>query len=135
MIIDSLKQHRMLAMKNGNKVIKNVLSVVIADVERKQDTSDASCIKVIQSVIKNNNETLAYKPLNLDDLCEENRMLSVFLPKKMTGHELHVLVKSFCLKEQIVNLSGMGKVMGYLKQNYSDYLIDGNEVRQILQGL
>lgn len=135
-IFKAVKEERMAAMKARDKEDVSLLGVIIADVQRKQDESDESVIKVIQAAIKNNNEFIANlaerDEAKIIQLEHENELLDSFLPSKLTGDKLALIVESKCMELGVTDMRGMGKIMGYLKQNYPDFIIDGNEVKTIL---
>ena len=87
-------------------------------------------------MLKSNTEFIGRLTSNQTDLLEklqtENELLEKFLPKKLEGDKLRLLVESKCAELNIQNMSGMGQIMGFLKKEYSDFLIDGGEVKQIL---
>ena len=91
----------------------------------KKDTDDEDIKKLLKKMIKQRYESIeVYKKNNRNDLLEieENEMnvLSEYLPKQMSEEETISICKKIIEKTGANSIKEMGKVMGELKQNYSD---------------
>ncbi|CAL9958240.1 tRNA amidotransferase [Vibrio phage D479] len=134
-LYNKIKTARMLALKSKDVVAKNALSRIMATVDTQAiklgvEKSDELVKSTISKQIKAVADELQYRPDAKAELDHEVEVLSVYLPQSLAGEQLEVLVKSKCLELNVENMGGMGKVMGYLKQNYSDFTIDGAEVKR-----
>ena len=135
-MINKLKTNRISSMKRRDKKTTSILGLVISDVERKQDTSDGSIIKSIQSLIKSNREFLSNieaGSTKAQELVYEISVLEAYLPAQLSGAELRAEVESLCKSHQVSDMRGMGKVIGSLKKQHSDKIIDGAEVKRFVQ--
>ena len=91
----------------------------------KKDTDDEDIKKLLKKMIKQRSESIeVYKKNNRNDLLEieenEVNVLSEYLPKQMSEEETIRICKKIIEKTGANSIKEMGKVMGELKQNYSD---------------
>ena len=91
----------------------------------KKDTDDEDIKKLLKKMIKQRSESIeVYKKNNRNDLLEieenEVNVLSEYLPKQMSEEETISICKKIIEKTGANSIKEMGKVMGELKQNYSD---------------
>ena len=91
----------------------------------KKDTDDEDIKKLLKKIIKQRSESIeVYKKNNRNDLLEieenEVNVLSEYLPKQMSEEETISICKKIIEKTGANSIKEMGKVMGELKQNYSD---------------
>ena len=91
----------------------------------KKDTDDEDIKKLLKKMIKQRSESIeVYKKNNRNDLLEieenEVNVLSEYLPKQMSEEETLSICKQIIEKTGANSIKEMGKVMGELKQNYSD---------------
>lgn len=114
---DSMKD----AMKSGDKIRKNTVSMVLAaikqaEVDKRVDLDDAAVTSILQKEMKNRREALEEaKKANRADLIEANeaeiKVLEAFLPKAMPAEELRALVQAAITETGAASPSDMGKVM------------------------
>ena len=114
---DSMKD----AMKSGDKVRKNTVSMVLAaikqaEVDKRVELDDAAVTSILQKEMKNRREALEEaKKANRADLVEANeaeiKVLETFLPKAMPAEELRALVQAAITETGAASPSDMGKVM------------------------
>lgn len=102
-IYEDMKSRVILAMKEKNDVHKNIMRVVLAEIQAQENKygkvqgDDEKIMNIIRKVVQSNNETL--KALQKDDtrvsiLTEENAVLAGFLPKTLSVDEIReVLAK------------------------------------------
>ena len=116
-LTDSMKD----AMKSGDKVRKNTVSMVLAaikqaEVDKRIELDDTAVLNVIQKEVKNRREALEEaKKANRADLIEANeaeiKVLEAFLPKAMPADELRALVQAAITETGAASPADMGKVM------------------------
>ena len=105
----------------------------------KKDTDDEDIKKLLKKMIKQRSESIeVYKKNNRNDLLEieenEVNVLSEYLPKQMSKEETISICKQIIEKTGANSIKEMGKVMGELKQNYSD-TIDFSKAGALIKDL
>ena len=105
----------------------------------KKDTDDEDIKKLLKKMIKQRSESIeVYKKNNRNDLLEieenEVNVLSEYLPKQMSEEETISICKQIIEKTGANSIKEMGKVMGELKQNYSD-TIDFSKAGALIKDL
>ena len=105
----------------------------------KKDTDDEDIKKLLKKMIKQRSESIeVYKKNNRNDLLEieenEVNVLSEYLPKQMSEEETIRICKQIIEKTGAKSIKEMGKVMGELKQNYSD-TIDFSKAGALIKDL
>ncbi len=105
----------------------------------KKDTDDEDIKKLLKKMIKQRSESIeVYKKNNRNDLLEieenEVNVLSEYLPKQMSEEETIRICKKIIEKTGANSIKEMGKVMGELKQNYSD-TIDFSKAGALIKDL
>ena len=91
----------------------------------KKETDDDDIKKLLKKMIKQRSESIeVYKKNNRSDLLEieqgEVAVLSEYLPKQLSEEETINICKEIIEKTGASSVKDMGKVMGQLKQGYSD---------------
>ena len=105
----------------------------------KKETDDEDIKKLLKKMIKQRSESIeVYKKNNRNDLLEieenEVNVLSEYLPKQMSEEETISICKKIIEKTGANSIKEMGKVMGELKQNYSD-TIDFSKAGALIKDL
>ena len=105
----------------------------------KKETDDSDIKKLLKKMIKQRVESIdIYKKNNRQDLLEveqkEHDILSSFLPKQLTDEETKKICEEMIKKLGASSLKDMGKIMGSLKQKYSES-IDFSKANVIVKGL
>ena len=105
----------------------------------KKDTDEEDIKKLLKKMIKQRSESIeVYKKNNRNDLLEieenEVNVLSEYLPKQMSEEETISICKQIIEKTGANSIKEMGKVMGELKQNYSD-TIDFSKAGALIKNL
>ena len=105
----------------------------------KKDTDEEDIKKLLKKMIKQRSESIeVYKKNNRNDLLEieenEVNVLSEYLPKQMSEVETISICKQIIEKTGANSIKEMGKVMGELKQNYSD-TIDFSKAGALIKDL
>ena len=137
------------ALKNKNKTLVSTLRLVLAAIKerdianrtsgKKEDVKDLEIIKVLRKMKKQREESasLYKKGQRLELLAVEEseiKTIDSFLPKQLDEEETKKICEETIKKLGASSLKDMGKIMGSLKQNYSDS-IDFSKVNIIVKGL
>ena len=105
----------------------------------KKETDDEDIKKLLKKMIKQRSESIEiYKKNDRSDLLEieqgELDVLSEYLPKQMSEEETISICKQIIEKTGANSIKEIGKVMGELKQNYSD-TIDFSKAGALIKDL
>ena len=137
------------ALKSRNKTLVSTLRLVLAAIKerdianRTQDKKDAvnddEIIKVLRKMKKQRQDSVdLYKKGGRQELSEieeaEIKVIDSFLPKQLSDEETKKICKEIIKSLGASSLKDMGKIMGSLKQKYSDS-IDFSKVNVIVKGL
>ena len=132
------------AMKNNEKFKSSTLRVALAKlkdkkIELREDLSKNDEVKIIQNLVKQRKEAAdIYEKNNRSELMEnemeELKILSLYLPKMMSGDELRALIESIISEPGAKNMSDMGKVMPEIMKR-SAGKADGKMAQQIVSKL
>ncbi len=126
------------AFKSGNKIKKNLLSVVkgeITTVEKNTNTaelSDPEVIKILNKTSKNLKETIAAS--NSEEAKTELTVIESYLPKQMTEAEIKSAIEQVIEEIGAKSPGDMGKVMGAFNVKYNGQA-DGKTVSGIVKEL
>ncbi len=93
----------------------------------KKETDDEDIKKLLKKMIKQRDESIdIYKKNNRQDLLvveqKEHEIISAFLPKQLGEEETKNICNEIIKKLNASSIKDMGKVMGALKNDYSDSL-------------
>lgn len=127
-LLDTLKADRMKAMKAGDTRTKDVLTVLLGDLEsdskRGNTVDDGYIIRTIKKYIMNASET--YRVTNDPKFGQEVHLLGVYLPKQMSDDDLAEAI------DGIIDAGhdNIGSVMKELKANY-DGQFDGKTASEL----
>ena len=137
------------ALKNRNKALISTLRLILAGIrdrdiahrtlEKKEDIKDSEIIKVLRKMKKQRQDSAdLYKKGGRQELLEveeaEIKIIDAFLPKQLNEEETRKICKEVIELLGASSLKDMGKIMGTLKQKYSDS-IDFAKVNVIVKGL
>ena len=137
------------ALKNKNKTLVSTLRLVMAAIkerdianrtkEKKEGIQDSEIIKVLLKMKKQRQDSAdLYKKGGRQELLEseesEIKIIDSFLPKQLTEDEIKKICKETIESLGASNIKDMGKIMGSLKQKYSDS-IDFSKVNLIIKGM
>jgi uncharacterized protein YqeY len=133
---EQITSDMLVARKSGNTIQKNVLSVLITELEKieklelkfraKGEVTDTEIKVVIKKLVDSNVEC------NNE---EENVYLNCYLPSTLSENELLTIIISEVNANGYNSLKDMGKVMSYLSTNYTgqyDGKIASNFVKSTL---
>ena len=137
------------AFKSKNKAAVSTLRLVLAAIkerdianrtrEKKELINDVEIIKVLRKMKKQREESAdLYKKGGRQELLEaeqsEIKIIDTFLPKQLNEEETKKICKETIELLGASSIKDMGKIMGSLKQKYSD-TIDFSKVNVIVKGL
>jgi len=106
---------------------------------KKEEIKDPEIIKVLRKMRKQRQESAnLYKKGERQELSEaeesEIKIIDTFLPKQLNEEETKKICKEAIESLGASSIKDMGKIMGSLKQKYSDS-IDFSKVNTIVKGL
>ena len=137
------------ALKNKNKALISTLRLIMAAIkerdianrtaEKKEAVKDPEIIKVLRKMKKQRQDSVVlYKKGERRELLEaeeaEIKIIDTFLPKQLNEEETKKICKEAIESLGASSIKDMGKIMGSLKQKYSDS-IDFSKVNIIVKGL
>jgi len=107
--------------------------------EKKEAVKDPEIIKVLRKMKKQRQDSVVlYKKGERRELLEaeeeEIKIIDTFLPKQLNEEETKKICKEAIESLGASSIKDMGKIMGSLKQKYSDS-IDFSKVNTIVKGL
>ena len=137
------------ALKSKNKTLISTLRLILAAIkerdianrtaEKKEVVKDAEIIKVLRKMKKQRQDSVVlYKKGERRELLEaeeaEIKIIDTFLPKQLNEEETKKICKEAIESLGVSSIKDMGKIMGSLKQKYSDS-IDFSKANIIVKGL
>ena len=137
------------ALKSKNKTFISTFRLILAAIKerdianrsggKKEEIKDPEIIKVLRKMKKQRQESAdLYKKGGKHELLEaeeaEIRIIDTFLPKQLSEEETKKICKEIIESVGASSIKDMGKIMGSLKQKYSDS-IDFSKVNTIVKGL
>ena len=138
-----------IALKNKNKTLVSTLRLILAAIKesdianrtggKKGDIKDPEIVKVLRKMKKQREDSAdLYKKGERPELVEaenaEIKIIDSFLPKQLSEDETRKICKEAIETLGASSLKDMGKIMGSLKQKYSDS-IDFSKANTIIKGL
>ena len=146
---EKINQQFNTALKNKNKNLVSTLRLILSEIKErdianrtaknKQEIKDQEIIKVLKKMKKQRQDSAALykKGGRLDLLAAEEseiEIINTFLPKQLSEEETKKICKETIEFVSASSIKDMGKVMGSLKQKYSDS-IDFSKANTIIRGL
>jgi len=137
------------ALKSKNKTLVSTFRLILAAIKerdianrtegKKEEIKDPEIIKVLRKMKKQRQESAdLYKKGGRQELLEaeeaEIKIIDTFLPKQLSEEETKKICKEIIESLGASSIKDMGKIMGQLKQKYSDS-IDFSKVNIIVKGL
>ena len=137
------------ALKNKNKSLISTFRLILAAIKerdianrsegKKEEVKDPEIIKVFRKMKKQRQDSAElYKKGERKELLEveesEIKIIDTFLPKQLSEEDTKKICKEVIESLGASTLKDMGKIMGTLKQKYSD-TIDFSKVSVILKGM
>ena len=124
-----------IALKSKNKTLVSTLRLVLSAIkerdisnrtnEKRELVKDEEIIKVLLRMKKQRQESAdLYKKGGRQELLEaevsEIKIINTFLPKQLNEEETKKICKKAIESSGATSIKDMGKIMGSLKQKYSD---------------
>ena len=137
------------ALKSKNKTLVSTFRLILAAIKeqdianrtggKKTEVKDQEIIKVLRKMKKQRQDSAdLYKKGERQELLEaeeeEIKIINTFLPKQLNEEETKKICKEVIESVGASSIKDMGKIMGALKQKYSDS-IDFSKVNTIVKGL
>ena len=146
---EKINQQFNAALKSKNKTLISTLRLILASIkerdianrtaEKKEAVKDPEIIKVLRKMKKQRQDSVVlYKKGERRELLEieeaEIKVIDTFLPKQLNEEETKKICKEAIESLGASSVKDMGKIMGTLKQKYSDS-IDFSKANIIVKGL
>jgi len=137
------------AIKSKNKTSISTFRLILATIKdrdianrtggKKEEIKESEIIKVLRKMKKQRQESAyLYKKAGRQELLkaeeEEIKIIDTFLPKQLNEEETQKICKEIIKSVGASSIKDMGKIMGQLKQKYSDS-IDFSKVNTIVKSL
>ena len=138
-----------VALKNKNKTLISTLRLILAAIkegdianrtsQKKEAINEAEVVKVLRKMKKQRQDSVnLYKKGERQELVEaeesEIKIIDSFLPKQLDEEETKKICEETIKSLGASSIKDMGKIMGQLKQKYSD-TIDFSKVNIIVKNL
>ena len=122
------------ALKAGDKVALSTIRLIAAALKDRDITargngisegiSDNEILLMLQTMIKQRRESsVMYRDAGRNELAEteelEIKIIEEFLPEQLGEDEIKVAIETAISRTNAISVKDMGKVMGYLKQEYT----------------
>lgn len=128
-----MKKDRMSAMKAKNKVVKEILTVFLGDLEtdekRGETITDQYIIKKLKKSIQNCDDNFGHT--GEEKYVTEKAIFTGYLPVQLSDEELTVAIQDIINLQEAPNI---GTVMKELKLKY-DGMFDGKVASSTIKGL
>jgi uncharacterized protein YqeY len=142
MLIDTIKEDRIAAMKARDEIKKSLLGVLIADAcKDEKQPDDVTVVRFVKKFIENAKENLqacekgAGSSANSEKAQREIDILTVYLPSQLTGDALVEAIRKVMSLEGIeAQPANMGKVMKALGTHHAGGY-DGKEASEMVKGV
>ena len=146
---EKINQQFNAAMKDKNKTLVSTLRLILAAIKerdianrgngKKEEVKDEEIIKVLQKMKKQRQDSAnLYKKGGRQELLNaeeaEIKIINTFLPKQLSEEEIKKVCKEIIESVGASSIKDMGKIMGSLKQKYSDS-IDFSKANIIIKGM
>jgi len=146
---DKINEQFNVAVKSKNKTSVSTFRLILAAIKerdianrtggKKEEIKDPEIIKVLRKMKKQRQESSdLYKKGGREELLKveetEIKLIDTFLPKQLNEEETKKICKEIIEKVGASSIKDMGKIMGQLKQKYSDS-IDFSKVNTIVKSL
>ena len=137
------------ALKSKNKTLVSTLRLILTAIKerdianrtggKKEAVKDPEIIKVLRKLKKQRQDSMdLYKKAERQELLEveeaEMKIIDTFLPKQLGEEETKKICKETIETLGVSSIKDIGKIMGTLKQRYSNS-IDFSKVNTIVKGL
>ena len=138
-----------IALKSKNKALVSTFRLILSAIkerdianrtgEKKEVVKDSEIVKILRKMKKQRKESGdLYKKGGRQELFEveqsEIKIIDTFLPKQLNEEETKKICKEAIESLGVSSIQDMGKIMGSLKQKYSDSM-DFSKAHTIVKGL
>tara|TARA_B100000029_G_C17429187_1_gene907249 strand:- start:615 stop:1073 length:459 start_codon:yes stop_codon:yes gene_type:complete len=138
-----------IALKSKNKTLVSTFRLILAAIKerdianrssgKKEEIKDQEIVKVLQKMKKQRQDSAdLYKKGERPELLKaeeaEIKIIETFLPKQLSEEETKKICKEIIESTGASSIKDMGKIMGSLKQKYSES-IDFSKANVIVKGL
>jgi len=138
-MIEQMKEEIVKATKQRDDVKKNILKLVVSEVQTREARQNKPITQkefegILKLFIKNNNEIMFYSKnsKNSMKLMQENAILSLWLPRQVSGKELQSIVSVFT--DKIKSSDNTGQAIGLvIKGLTGNYSFDNKEIKSIIE--
>ena len=146
---EKINQQFSVALKNKDKTLISTLRLILAAIKdrdianrtggKRDESKDQEIVKVLQKMKKQREDSAnLYKKGGRQELLNaeeaEIKIINTFLPKQLSEEETTKICKEVIKSIGASSIKDMGKIMGSLKQKYSDK-IDFSKANVIIKGL
>ena len=126
MLIDRIREDRLLAMKARDDARKNLLGTLFAAATKdNKQPDDASVVRTIRSFVKSLEETVSLVESRGGDAGAQRAELAIlagYLPQTLSEAELLVSIDAIVAELPDRSPKAMGQVMAALKERHGDAL-------------
>ena len=146
---EKLNEQFNTALKSKNKISVSTFRLILAAIKerdianrsggKREEIKDPEIIKVLRKMRKQRQESAdLYKKGGRQELLEveeaEIRIIDTFLPKQLSEEETKKICEEIIESVGASSIKDMGKIMGQLKQKYSNS-VDFSKANTIVKGL
>ena len=146
---EKINEQFIAALKSKNKTLVSTFRLILAAIkerdianrtsEKKEAVKDVEIVKVLRKMKKQRQDSAElYKRGERQELLEveeaEIKIIDSFLPKQLNEDETKKICKEAIESLGASSIKDMGKIMGQIKQKYSDS-IDFSKANAIVKGL
>ena len=146
---EKINEQFIAALKNKNKILISTLRLILTAIKEKdianrsrtnkEGIKDPEIIKVLRKMKKQRQDSAdLYQKGGRQELQEaeneEIKIIETFLPKQLSEEETKKVCKEIIESLKATSIKDMGKIMGTLKQKYSDS-INFSKANVIVKGL
>ena len=122
----SLKE-RNVNLTNTIRLIKSAIKnkdIAARSLETKEEINDQEILSLLQNLIKQRKDSIeSFKIANRQDLIEkeqsEIQIINLFLPQQKNEKETENIINQLIQEQNFNSLKDMGKLMSFLKKDYS----------------
>ncbi|SVB19932.1 uncharacterized protein METZ01_LOCUS172786 [marine metagenome] len=122
----SLKE-RNVNLTNTIRLIKSAIKnkdIAARSLETKEEIKDQEILSLLQNLIKQRKDSIeAFKIADRQDLIEkeqsEIQIINLFLPQQKNEKETENIINQLIQEQNLNSLKDMGKLMSFLKKDYS----------------
>ena len=112
---------------NTIRLIKSAIKnkdIAARSLETKEEIKDQEILSLLQNLIKQRKDSIeAFNIADRQDLIEkeqsEIQIINLFLPQQKNDKEIENIINQLIQEQNLNSLKDMGKLMSYLKINYS----------------